>query len=228
MTGPGLIYLVGGINDVLLMTRSWTWALERLLPHRIATLRWQQGLWATLTFADLWNTQHHDREAERFAYWLRSAIEERPDEPIHVIAHSAGTALTAYALERLGPTETITSAVFVGSGLSPKYDLSAALQHCRAGILAIDSPLDAFFLGLGTSLLGTVDRRWCPAAGMVGFQTPSDVKLAEKLNRVCWSPWRHVRQGWIGGHLSVASPGFVRGTLVPWIRQAEGSVAVGG
>jgi alpha-beta hydrolase superfamily lysophospholipase len=223
----GTIFLLGGINDVWVVGRAWRrWLPAAGLPHRIELIRWQQGFRAVLTFADLWRTDHHRRVAADLAARIRESQSTHPEEPVHVLAHSAGTAIAAYALEQLSPTEAVTSAALVGSGLSPDYDLSAALHRTAAGILTVESRLDAFFLGVGTRLLGTADRRWSFAAGMVGFCTPSDAAVAEKLHRTQWSP-RFLRQGWLGGHLSIASPWFIRGTLAAWVRQAEASAEGG-
>jgi alpha-beta hydrolase superfamily lysophospholipase len=223
----GTIFLLGGINDVWVVGRAWKrWLPAAGLPHRLEVIRWQQGFWAALTFADLWRTDHHRQVAANLAARIREAQAAHPGEHIHILAHSAGTAITAYAFEQLTPAEAITSAAFVGSGLSPGYDLSAALHRTRFGILTVESRLDAFFLGVGTCLLGTADRYWGPAAGMVGFRTPSDPTVAGKLHRTQWEP-RFVRQGWLGGHISIASPWFIRGTLAAWVRQAEASVEVG-
>jgi pimeloyl-ACP methyl ester carboxylesterase len=214
----GTIFLLGGINDVWVVGRAWRRFLTASgLPHAIELIRWQQGLWATLTFADLWRTSHHRATAAELAERIRQTHRTKLGEPIHVLAHSAGTAIAAYALEQLAPEEAITSAVFVASGLSPHYDLTVAVQRTKSGILCVESWLDVFFLGIGTTLLGSADRRWGPAAGMVGFRTSP-----EKLHATRWTP-RYLRQGWLGGHISIAAPGFVRETLVPWIRQAEGS-----
>lgn len=219
----GTIFLLGGINDVWVVGRAWRRGLAAAgLPHVVEVIRWQQGFRAMLTLADLWRTEHHHRVAARLAERIRAVRAEQPDQPIHLFAHSAGTAIAAYALERLDPAESITGAAFVGSGLSPGYDLSPALHRTRAGILSVESRLDVFFLGAGTSIFGSADRQWGPAAGMVGFRPPPDPVAAKKLHRLRWSP-RHVRQGWLGGHLSIASPGFVRGTLAAWVRQAESS-----
>jgi pimeloyl-ACP methyl ester carboxylesterase len=218
----GTIFLLGGINDVWVVGRAWRHFLKASgLPHAIELLRWQQGLWATLTFADLWRIAHHHKTAADLADRIRETQRTKPGEPVHILAHSAGTAIAAYALEQLAPQEAITSAVFVGSGLSPRYDLSLALERTTHGILSVESWLDTFFLGIGTSLLGSADRRWGPAAGMVGFRTSS-----EKLHRTRWTP-RFVRQGWLGGHISIAAPGFVRETLAAWVRQAEDSETSG-
>lgn len=218
----GTLFLLGGMNDVWVVGHAWRRFLKATgLPHAIELIRWQQGLWATLTFADLWRTSHHRNTATELVNRIRETQVAKPGEPIHILAHSAGTAIAAYTLEQLAPVEAITSAVFVGSGLSPHYDLSAALERTKAGILSVESWLDLFFLGLGTSIFGSADRRWGPAAGMVGFQTAS-----EKLYRTRWTP-RFVRQGWLGGHISIAAPGFVRDTLAAWIRQTEESETSG-
>lgn len=224
----GTLFLVGGINDTVIVNRLWRrWLLHSGLPHRVEVVRWQQGLLAVLTFADLWRVPHHHATADRLAARIRQCQGDHPGEPVHVLAHSAGTAITAYALERLDPAAPVTSAVFVGSGLSGKYDLSAALRRTVAGILSVESWLDAFYLGLGTAMLGCVDRVWGPAAGLVGFAPPSDPEQAAKLVRLRWSAGR-LRDGWVGGHLAVGAPGFVRSVLVPWVRQAEGSASGSG
>ena len=217
----GTIILLGGMNDIWVVARSWRWGLTWCgLPHALETFRWQQGFRAILTLADLWRTSHHRSEAERLADRVRAIHAERSGEPVHVFSHSAGTAITAYALEQLAPQEAVTSAVLVGSALSPEYDLSAALRGTRYGILTVESRLDLFFLGLGTRIFGTADRRWTVAAGMVGFREPSDPDQARKLYRTRWT-LPLVRQGWVGGHTSIASPWFVRGTLAVWVGQAE-------
>lgn len=214
----GTIFVVGGINDVLFVTNGWRYGLKRAgLPHAVVPFRWQQGFVATLTFADLWRTAHHRASAADLAGRIRAT---RAVGPVHVVAHSAGTAIAAYALEQLPPDEPATSAVLVGSALSPGYDLSAAIRGCAFGVMAVESWQDAFFLGLGTSLLGTADRVWTPAAGMVGFRPPGDPAAAARFHRVRWHP-RFVRDGWLGGHLSVASPRFAARALADWVRRAE-------
>lgn len=219
--GPGTIFLVGGINDVWLVRVGWGHGLTRAaLPHQIEHFRWQQGVIASMTFADLWRTEHHKQSGARLASMIVSA-QQQHGGPVHVMAHSAGTAITTYALEQLPAEHPVVSAVFVGSALSPTYDLSRAMSRCRAGILSVESWLDCVFLGIGTCMLGSCDRRFGPAAGMTGF-----VKECPGLHRLRWHP-RFVRQGWVGGHITQASPWFIEKTIAAWIRQAEASVEPG-
>lgn len=229
----GTILIICGINDVVLVRNGWPWGLRWAgLPHRIEAFVWQQGLWAVFCFADLWRTSHHRRSAERLAARIRQLRQDEPDAALHVLAHSAGTAIAAYALEQLDPAagETVTSAVFVASGLSPSYDLSRAIRACDRGLFALGSRLDLLTLGLGTTLLGTVDRCHRPAAGCVGFRPPSDPVAASRFTQRFWRP-RDIWQGWLGEHLSGASPGLARRTLAGWIRQVEaepGSTIIAG
>ena len=222
----GTIFLVGGINDTFFVRYHWPKGLAGAgLTHDIRSFAWQQGFWAALTFADLWNTKHHHRSAEQLADDIRAVRTADPDAPVHVLSHSAGTAITAYALERLSADECVTSAALVSSGLSPDYDLSAAISRCSAGLLAVTSPLDFWVLGIGTTLLGTVDRKHRPAAGAAGFRTPSDPEAMAKLTHVRWSP-DQVKHGWVGGHLNTTSAGFAGRMLAGWVRHTE-SGAVG-
>ena len=229
----GTILIICGINDVVLVRNGWPWGLRWAgLPHRIEAFPWQQGLWAALCFADLWRTRHHRRSADRLAQRIREIRQEYPRAPLHLLAHSAGTGIAAYALEQLDSAagETVTSAAFVASGLSPGYDLSPAIRACERGLFALGSRLDLLTLGLGTTLLGTVDRCHRPAAGCVGFRAPSDPVAAAKFTQCFWTP-NDLRQGWLGEHLTGASPGLARGTLAAWIRHVEadpGSDAVPG
>lgn len=220
MPGVGTIFLLGGTNDLFGVALRWKRHLAATgLMHHLIPIRWQLGGWSILTFADLRRTDHHRREADRLAARIREAQCDRPGEPIHVISHSAGTAVTCYAIEQLAPDEAITSVVFVGSALSPGYDLSPLLHRCHAGMLAIDSPLDLLFLGAGTRVFGTADRVRTSAAGRVGFDHNADAPSA-KLHRLRWTP-KQIRGGWFGGHMSITAPGFVRTVLATWIRDAE-------
>lgn len=217
---PGTVFLVSGVNDIGLVPGGWSRGLRSAgLHHRIETFAWQQRRWwSVFTYADLWRVRYHHRKATELAARLRAA---RADGPVHVLAHSAGTAVTAYALARLGNAEGIRSAVFVASGLSSRFDLTPALERCEAGILSVECATDILTLGVGTTLLGTCDRRWRPAAGLVGFRPPAAAAAYRKLHTLRWS-FRHLRAGWIGGHVFSAVPGFARTVLADWIRRAEG------
>ena len=216
-----MIFLVGGLNDIRGITGGWERGFRDAgLPHERAVVKWQQGGWSYLTQSDLWKTTLHAEAGERLAQSIRAHRAAHGKTPIHIVAHSAGTAVTACALKCLAPAEAIASAIFVGSALSPGYDLLPIFERCEFGLLAVESRLDCFHLGLGTTLLGTADRVFAPAAGMVGFRTRHP-----KLHALKWQP-RFVRQGWLGEHLTQGHPAFARETLAAWIRYAEGEPSV--
>ena len=74
--------------------------------------------------------------------------------------------------------------------LSPQYDLSTALAHCRSGITSLYSDRDAALLESGTTLLGTMDGQHTPSAGKVRFQAPwgNYSEAYGKLRQIPWQP----------------------------------------
>ncbi len=88
--------------------------------------------------------------------------------------------MTVLALERLPPGASVTSAILLQAAISPGYDLSAALEHTEQGIWNFCSLLDLFFVGIGTSVAGTLDGRHTLAAGMVGFRLPVELNAAAR------------------------------------------------
>jgi hypothetical protein len=80
--------------------------------------------------------------------------------------------------------------------------------------------MDRALLGVGTSVAGTIDRRYGQSAGAVGFErprfdNPSDAALYErKLHQIRWRP----EMGWsghFGGHMAWTHRPFVRKYLAP-------------
>jgi hypothetical protein len=221
----GKIFLLDGIGGVRLVPRSWAAGLRAAgLEHDLEEFYWSNGVWAAPVFADAWTLKRNRRQAEFLAERIRAYRRDRPDRPLHLLTHSGGSAIAVFALELLGPNESVTSAVLANSGLSPAYDLTPALSRTTAGMLALHSPLDVFFLGLGGLLVGSMDRRRGVAAGLVGFRPPSVaeevVRAYGRLRQVWWRPGM-VRRGWLGTRVSAASGRFARGMLAPWVREVE-------
>jgi hypothetical protein len=221
----GKIFLLDGIGGARLLPRCWAAGLRAAgLEHDLEEFYWSNGVWAAPVFADAWTLNRNRRQAEHLAERIRVYRCLHPDRPLHLLAHSGGTAIAVFALELLAPEESVTSAVLANSGLSPGYDLTPALARTTAGMLALHSPLDLFFLGLGGLLVGSMDRRRGVAAGLVGFRPPSAapevVRAYERLRQLWWRPGL-VRRGWLGTHVSAASGRFARGMLAPWVREVE-------
>jgi pimeloyl-ACP methyl ester carboxylesterase len=222
-TPAGAIFIVGGINDTGFVTGRWRRKLAAEFPaYDVTIFRWQQGVLAMLTFADLWRTTRHRKGGELLADRIRKAQAETRGGPVHVVAHSAGMAVTAYALSHLSEDESVASVCVVAAGVSPWFDLTGTVARCKYGFQEVSSLMDLWFLGFGTLLLGTADRVWSPAAGMVGFRATKDPKRFA----VRWRP-RDILRGWVGLHTAVIGKRFVREVIADWIRQADGASPAG-
>ncbi|KAJ3058439.1 hypothetical protein HK102_010502, partial [Quaeritorhiza haematococci] len=126
------------------------------------------------------------------------------------------------ALERLDAAD-VERAVLLAPALSPGYDLTRALERVRRDVVVFWSPLDVFFLGVGTGVFGTSDRVRGRGAGLVGFRTPGPdapprrVEAYAKLRQVRWTPAMSL-SGYFGGHLGPDSPRFLSRYVVPLLR----------
>ncbi|GIW85977.1 MAG: hypothetical protein KatS3mg108_0301 [Isosphaeraceae bacterium] len=139
--------------------------------------------------------------------------------PVFLVGKSGGCGVLIDALEQL-PSDSVERAVFIAPAVSARYDLRRALQAVHREIVIYWSPLDLILLGLGTSLLGTVDRVRTVGAGLTGFRPPPNLDpaghalYAAKLRQVRWT-WRMIRTGYCGGHIGPDSPWFLRRFVLP-------------
>src|SRR5688500_767192 len=103
----------------------------------------------------LFARKRNEAEADKLAEKLRKLAEEDPKRKINVIAHSGGSGIAAWALERLPDGVKIDTLVFIAPALSQRYDLSKALRHVRGKLYAFTSENDVLVLGAGTRMFGT-------------------------------------------------------------------------
>lgn len=158
---------------------------------------------------------------------LAESIEEYqsayPGRAVHLLGHSGGAGLAVMALEQLPRESTVTSAILLAAAISPRHDMREALRRTRYGIFNYHSKLDMAFLGVGTSVLGTIDREFAAAAGAVGFERPreltsEDRKLYARLHEVPWTT-RMADAGNLGDHFGWTHRPFVRQYLAPLVRE---------
>lgn len=155
-------------------------------------------------------------EASRIARRLTDLRRADPNGEIVITAHSGGAGIAAWALERLPPDVTIDTLVLLAPALGDDYDLSPALRHVRKRAFVFCSRHDRIVLGLGTRLLGTIDRQFKSSGGYLGFRRPPGAdeqayrKLVEMPYRAAW-----LRLGNAGGHVDAMHPRFVSGVLAP-------------
>lgn len=148
-----------------------------------------------------------------------------PGRPVHLVGHSGGAGIAIMAVEELPRDSRINSMVLLAAAVSPQHDLRRALGHVKLGIYNYFSERDIGLLQVGTSVFGTMDRRFGASAGAVGFVRPeflrdSDNALYEKLHQIRWRPTMRIH-GNAGGHSDWADRRFVRRFLAPVLIDAS-------
>lgn len=169
--------------------------------------RGQEGLAALQAY------EENQKESEKVANLILAQHKANPGQPIYVTCHSGGVGIAVWALERLPEDVRIEAMVMVAPALSPAYDLSRALRHVRGKVYVFTSPLDKYVLSAGTRMFGTIDRKYCDAAGLGGFVRPegADATEYEKL-----SPQPYQRE-WFGKYGSMGNHISAMGTKFAWM-----------
>jgi pimeloyl-ACP methyl ester carboxylesterase len=179
------------------------------LPLCVEAVPWSHGYCRVI--ADQVDWCYARKQGEALAARIVNLRAACPDLEIYVLGHSAGAAVALSAVEAL-PPGSIDRLILLAPSISTEYDMRPALRVPRDGIDVFFSGRDVGYLGLGILIFGTADRRWCPAAGRVGFQPictcPEDTALYAKLRQHPWHPC----QAWtgnFGGHYGSYRPGFL-------------------
>ncbi len=219
--GSEVLFVLDGIGGFqfgpLLVRRAF-----RLDGHDIATVlhRWQFGLVGEI-FTDLMWYRRNRLMGLKFARTLLSFRRTHPDTRIHVLAYSGGAGIAAFACEALKGRRVINTLVLACPAISPRYNMASALRATERTYTLI-SRRDRYLLGIGTRLLGTTDRKFEPAAGMVGFRIPpsasqEDSAAYERMREIRWSPQLRTQRHH-GGHSGWLMMPIVRRHLVPILR----------
>ena len=211
----GYVVILPGIEGRSLLNRRIVRGLRLAeVPFAIEIDDWTCG-WPWM-FYNLRSKRLHQEQAQRLAEKIVAYQQAWPRRPVWLIGHSGGGALTLETLAQLPGQSMATGAVLLGPAISPRFDCRAALRHVSRGIWNFCSLGDFVFLGLMTSLAGSVDGYYGPCAGMVGFPGRNDLTLdqSEKLQQV---PYRteFLMSGNLGGHFGFTSPAFVKKWVAP-------------
>jgi hypothetical protein len=155
-------------------------------------------------------------EAQKVADRITTRFRADPGVRIVLTAHSGGTGLIIWALEKLPDDVTVDTVMLLSSALSPQYDLSKGLAHVRGKCYSFCSENDVLVLGAGTKMFGTIDGKKTEAAGEFGFVFPTDAdakeyeKLVQKPYDKSWMQYHN-----IGDHIGDMSRPFSRNILAP-------------
>ncbi len=215
----GYVIVLPGIEGKSFLNRSIVRGLLRAdVPYGIEIHDWTYGVLGY--FLNLRYRRRHRQQSEILVEKIAAYREHHPTQPVYLIGHSGGGAMTAFTLERLPVSMRVTGGVMLVPALSSTYDLSPALEQTERGLWNFSSWGDACMLGLGTILLGTCDGKHRPAAGMTGFSEavrhscdsngPDDPQLHEV-------PFRRemVRDRNCGGHFGPVNSRFVQHWIAP-------------
>jgi len=215
----GLIIVLGGIEGPSIYQRYMAWGLLRgRWRGAIQVARWNAGPPFFRVFPNLMSRAHHERQSDAVVAIIREYRARFAGRPVGILALSGGCWITVRALEKLASHEQVRSAVLLAPAISPVHDLTRAAARCERGLGVVRGPGDWFMLGLGTTLLGTSDRRHCAAAGLRGWDSPP-----QQVREVLWRPaW--IRHWYQGNHTSAAAPQFIAEVVCPWFLEKSRSL----
>ena len=214
--GRGIVLVADGAGDFRLTSEAVRRAVElEKLPLDVETFVWSHGYYRI--FSDQLDVENHQRQGERLAALILERRRTAPDNPIYLVAHSAGSSVVLTAAESL-PTGTIDRIILFGPAVSAYYDLGPALRGVRGGIDVFCSHSDGWYLWTAMFLTKLIHGGHGEAAGSVGFQphsrTAEDIARYKKLCQYPWEPWL-IWTGHDGGHFGYYQQGYLRAFVLP-------------
>jgi len=135
--------------------------------------------WQSWTHAgDQINLSRNLEKAAELADRIRRYRRDHPNQPINLVALSAGTGIAVFALEYLPEDIGINQACFLSCSLSSRYDLTRALKRINGNLYVLYSPHDRVLNTL-VWYTGTIDRSTASdgIAGLEGFYIPSPTRM---------------------------------------------------
>ena len=213
----GLVIMLPGIE-------SGSWQLEGSIrglreagvDRAIEVIEWGERPFASMD--NLSNLPANLERAKKMAERIVAYEKEHPQRPVVVVGYSGGGGMAVLTAEALPDGCRIERMILIAAALAPDHDLSKTLGHCRDGLVNFYSEHDVVMLGAGTSLFGTIDRKYTSAAGHVGFRDPGGAMLADKgITQIGWEPswWWLGHNGMHAGWLASA---WSREVLAPRIQ----------
>jgi pimeloyl-ACP methyl ester carboxylesterase len=220
----GLVLVLPGIEGESCLNHSIARGLaDGGVPLAIEICDWTTGV-ILLFLYHLRSRRRNMAQAERLARRITGYQAEYPGRPVYLVGHSGGGAMTVLTLEHLPPGVRVTGAVLLQAAISPGHDLTAALAATERGIWNFHSRCDIFFDGIGTLIAGTLDGCHTPAAGMVGFRQPAELRAdgsemyATRLHQVAYRP-AMCGNFHFGGHMDATNRVFVAERIAPLLSE---------
>jgi pimeloyl-ACP methyl ester carboxylesterase len=212
----GIIFVADGAGGGNTTTRAFRrLTAEEGKPLVVEGLNWSHGYGRYL--ADQRDSNYAHERGLELANRVMAFRAGSPSADVYLVGHSAGCSVILYAAETL-PPGSVRRIILLAPSVSADRDVRPSLRAARDGVDVFCSRMDWFYLGLGTSLMGTADGPLQAAAGRVGFrpiiESPADASLYEKLQQHFWDPaieWTGNR----GGHYGQHETEYLRAFVMP-------------
>jgi len=161
------------------------------------------------------------RKAGRIAVHISEYKFANPGKPVFLVGQSGGGAMALWIAESMPEGQEVDGVILLEPSISPRYMIDYALSKTRRGVVNFYSSRDWFFLGVGTTITGTMDGRHTSSAGRVGFEVspqldPTRQQLYNKLFQIAWHK-QMAATGHTGGHLSSSAEAFIADYVAPLI-----------
>ena len=178
---------------------------------------WTTG--APLVLYHLFAKQRNKRMAQDVVRRICEYKLTHPDRPVVLVGQSGGAAIATWVAEAMPDGQKLTGVILIAPAISPNYLLEQALRNTERGIVNFYSRRDWVFLGVGTTIYGTMDRKHTSSAGRLGFEVPDQIWRPpeyEKLFQIAWQE-NMSKAGNAGGHLSSGTTRFVSTYVAPMV-----------
>ena len=184
-------------------------------PLDVRTFVWSHGFLRNL--ADHTDYDWAREQGRKLAGVVTAEKQARPDVPVSLIGHSAGSYVVLEAANQL-PPDSLERVVLLAPSVSSKYDLRPGLRAARNGMDVFYSRSDRFWLGAFMAVAGTSDTpSETRSAGRFGFEpqvAPEEQPLYARLRQYEWNPSLE-QTGHDGGHYGAYQPGHLRKFVLP-------------
>jgi pimeloyl-ACP methyl ester carboxylesterase len=184
-------------------------------PLDVRTYVWSHGFLRNL--ADHTDYAWARDKGRELAGVVMAQKQARPNEPVSLVGHSAGSYVVLVAAENL-PPDALERIVLLAPSVSSHYDVRPALRATRNGMDVLYSKNDRLWLGAFTAVAGTTDAAMeTRPAGRFGFEpqaTPEELPLYAKLRQYEWNATLD-QTGHDGGHYGAYQPGHLRKFVLP-------------
>ncbi len=214
---PGLDRIRAAVVKEMPETSAQVWDWTKVEPH-----------WFPNPIGHVREYGRNRARAKLLAEQIMRFKRDHPDVRLSIVALSGGTAIALFACEELsagaaaspqeaGPGKPLERIVLLSSGVSPGYDLRPALKQVESGIVNYWSRRDWLVLKRGTSLFGSLDRYYGPAAGQCGFDEAAT--CGGRCDGLTQIEWHRGMKGLgnRGGHAGSMARPFLRECVVQWL-----------